>query len=376
MFKSNQPQSKSGFDHANQAPPAKTTYKGGRSLRVLRLFVRSALVLFASLVSLSAHANLSCGLLNASKTLTAGAVTVPANSAAGTTAITLAPSVFQPSCNFPSGGLNDTSATLYVDLKTSASLATGFNDVYNTGIAGLGVRYTFSSSKCSATNVVLANGLATLSCPVTGPLDGPRTPFDINVTATLVVTGTIAAGATNLTTAPVVGVTYRTSDGGSNTWTQADLYSGSATGTVVQATCSVSQPNVAVSLPTVNTRVFSAGVGTVTPAQAFSLSFACSAGAKVSITLTDNVNPTNRTDKLQLTADSTAKGIGIQVLKSAGSPVSYGPDSALPNNTNQWLLGDSPNGVLQLPLSARYISTGTVSAGTVKALATFTMSYQ
>lgn len=376
MFKSRQSQSEARSDQVNQTNSPREVREHDRPWRVLRLFVHSALVLFAGLVSISAHANLSCGILNANKTLTAGTISVPMNSAVGTTVSTLAPALFQPACNFPSGGLNDTSATLYVDLKTTASLATGFNDVYNTGIAGLGVRYTFSSPTCNATNVVLANGSVTLSCPVTGSLNGSRIPFDANVSATLVVTGATKAGATNLTTAPAVGITYRTSDGGSQSWVQTPLYSGSATGTLVQATCSVTQANVAVLLPTANTRAFSSGAGTVAASQPFSLLFTCSAGAKVSVTLTDNVNPANRSNTLQLSADSTAQGIGIQIVNSTGSPVSYGPDSALPGNANQWLIGDSPNGVLQVPLTARYISTGTVKAGKVKALATFTMSYQ
>ncbi|HWT37156.1 MAG TPA: fimbrial protein [Paraburkholderia sp.] len=39
-------------------------------------------------------------------------------------------------------------------------------------------------------------------------------------------------------------------------------------------------------------------------------------------------------------------------------------------------MDDSPNGSLQIPLTARYVRTGAVSAGSVNALATFTMSYQ
>jgi type 1 fimbria pilin len=95
----------------------------------------------------------------------------------------------------------------------------------------------------------------------------------------------------------------------------------------------------------------------------------------VLITLTDNVNPANQSNALQPTADSTAQGIGVQILRG-GLPISFGPDSAAVGNTNQWTIGNSPNGPLQVPLTARYVSTGRVAAGTVKALCTFTMSYQ
>jgi type 1 fimbria pilin len=63
------------------------------------------------------------------------------------------------------------------------------------------------------------------------------------------------------------------------------------------------------------------------------------------------------------------------VLKGDGTPVVFGPDEVGVGVANQWLIGDSPNGALVLPLSAQYIRTGTVTPGSLRALATFTMSY-
>jgi type 1 fimbria pilin len=364
------------FSEAHHERPIHRERERHRDFSITSFLVRVALLSLTALLAVSAHANLSCGTAGVSKVLAAGTIAVPVAAPVGTTVSTLAPDAFQLTCSFPSGGMSDTSATLYSDFKTTTPLAAGFTDVYQTGIAGLGIRYTFNSSTCGAVNVVLANNSTRLSCPFSAPLDGPRLPANVSVTAALVVTGTIAAGASSLSSAPQITIGYATSDGGAGYWNQSPLYTGSATGTLTHATCSVGQTDLAVLLPTADTRAFSAGVGTVAAPQPFSLSFACTTGAKVSMTLTDNVNPANRSSTLQLTAESTAKGIGIQVLNSAGTPVSFGPDSATPGNTNQWLIGDSPNGPLQVPLTARYISTGAVSAGTVKALATFTMSYQ
>ncbi|MFM0730242.1 fimbrial protein [Paraburkholderia sediminicola] len=260
-------------------------------------------------------------------------------------------------------------------MTVTAALAPGFTDVYQTNIAGLGIRFTFNSTDCGISNQVLANGSTRLNCPFTGPLGGPATPLNLTVTSTLIVTGTISPGASNLSTIPAIGLTFRTSDGGSSSWGKSPIYSGSATGTLTHATCSVSQADIRVPLATADTRAFAGGAGTVFAPTPFSLTFACSAGAKVPVTLTDNVNPANRSNTLQITADSSATGVGIQVLNGAG-PVSFGADSATPGNANQWLIVDSPNGQRQVPLIARYISTGPVTAGTVKALATFTMSYQ
>ncbi|MCO4880598.1 fimbrial protein [Paraburkholderia caribensis] len=200
-------------------------------------------------------------------------------------------------------------------------------------------------------------------------------PVDVTVTATLIVTGSIAAGASNLMTAPTVTIGTAQSDQ-AGYWNQPPLYTGSASGVLTHATCSVNQSNVGVTLPTADTHNFATGIGSVAWPQSFALSLSCSAGAKVLITLTDSVNPANRSTTLQLTADSTAKGIGIQLLNSDSTLVAFGADSAAPGNPNQWTIGASPNGTLQIPMTARYVRTGTVSPGTVKALATFTMSYQ
>jgi type 1 fimbria pilin len=278
------------------------------------------------------------------------------------------------SCHFVNRISTVTSATNYANFATT-QLAPGFTDVYQTNIAGIGVRYTFNSAQCNAASVVMLNGKAQVGCFFSGPLDGPYMTANITVTPTLVVTGALAPGTTTLSSAPTVSVTYTSSDQDTS-WNKGSLYTGAATGLFVHATCSVTQPSLSVSLPTANTRAFSSGIGAVAAPQPFQLSFACAAGAKVSITLTDSVNPSNRSNTLTLTADSTARGIGLQVLNSTGSPVYFGPDSAAPGNTNQWLIGNSPAGALLVPMQARYIRTGAVSPGSVKALATFTMSYQ
>lgn len=225
-------------------------------------------------------------------------------------------------------------------------------------------------------NVGLANGAVRINCPFSGPLDGPIQAANVSVTVAFVITGVVAPGASNFSKAPTVSIGFATSDGGTGYWTKSPLYTGSATGVMTHATCSVSETRVAVILPTADTNVFRSGTGAVAAPQSFTLSFSCTTGAKVLITLTDSVNPSNRTTTLQTTADSTAGGIGVQILNPAGTPVSFGPDSTLPGNLNQWTVGNSPSGELKLPLTARYIRTGVVSAGTVKALATFTMSYQ
>ncbi|VVD31382.1 protein of unknown function [Paraburkholderia dioscoreae] len=71
------------------------------------------------------------------------------------------------------------------------------------------------------------------------------------------------------------------------------------------------------------------------------------------VVLTDNTDPFNRSNVLTPAADSTAKGIGLQILNNKGALVSFGSDSSEPFTTNQWLIGASPDGRLQVPLTVQ-----------------------
>ncbi|MFM0203879.1 fimbrial protein [Paraburkholderia fungorum] len=354
--------------------PAGRARKRDADLSSTRFYVCALLFLLAGLIPRFAHADITCNNQSGvNQILSAGSISVPANTAVGTTVSTLAPATYTLQCKFLNSGQMTTSGTNTANFSTTAALVRG-TDVYQTGVSGLGVRYTFNSSACGATDVVMTNGKAAVTCPFTGPLGGAYMQAKIDITAQLVVTGPIQGGISNLTTAPTIAISFKSSDSPSN-WSQGNLYTGTATGTLTQATCSVNQPNLIVTLPNISTGALSSSNGSAAGSQAFSLSFSCVSGAKVLITLTDNVNPANQGNKLQPTGDSTSQGIGVQILKD-GLPISFGPDSATVGNTNQWLIGASPSGPLQVPLTARYVSTGKVSPGTVRALATFTMSYQ
>ncbi|MBY4710249.1 fimbrial protein [Burkholderia cepacia] len=149
-------------------------------------------------------------------------------------------------------------------------------------------------------------------------------------------------------------------------------------------TCSVATKLISVSMtPTgsMSSHDFS-GVGSTSPQRDFSILLNCSGGDKNTstnayVTLTDQTNNLNQSNQLSLTKDSTATGLKVQILKD-GKPLNYGPDSSEAGNVNQWKAGNIPQGqgAFSIPLTARYIQTGTVKAGTANAVATFTMSYQ
>ncbi len=341
-------------------------------MRLVRLFAFCCI----GIAPCAAYAGITCYGVGLNKVLNAGTITVPANAVQGTTITTHAPENFQFNCTFnpdvwPKFEKSD---TLYADFKTTAARAPGFNDVYETDIPGIGVRYVFNSSECKAHGAVLGNGSLRLGCPMVGLFNQPLYAY-LSVTWSLVLTSPLSAGKTTLSQVPTVTLDFAPSNG-SGYFSQPPLYTGSASGTLAKTTCSVNQSNVSVNLPTIEARALAQGVGAVAGPTPFSLSLSCMPGAIAYITLTDGADPSNRDTTLRLALDSTSRGVGVQLLDPAGKLIAYGPDSDAAGNPNQWRVGDLPQGTLTIPLTARYVRTGEVSAGSVKALSTFTMSYQ
>lgn len=122
------------------------------------------------------------------------------------------------------------------------------------------------------------------------------------------------------------------------------------------------------------------GVGS-SPAQTanFQFSLNCPDGISLFATMSDAMSPASTDNTLKLTADSTARGVGIQIFRDGEStPVSFGPDSPVAGNINQWYIGESSGqNSFVLPFDARYVQTGdSITSGTVNSIATITFSYQ
>ena len=147
-------------------------------------------------------------------------------------------------------------------------------------------------------------------------------------------------------------------------------------------TCTVTNKQIQANLGTVATSAFR-GVNSTAGNAPFKISLNCSGGASNTVTdayvtLTDFTNPSNRSDVLSLTKNSTASGIGIQLLRGDGTVIRYGADSSTLGNANQWLAQSGiGNQTVDIPLSARYIQTAsTINPGAIaNGQATFTMSY-
>ena len=248
--------------------------------------------------------------------------------------------------------------------------------VYQTSVSGIGVSF-YVVNGASQTLVTSTGGgytSGTLSAPGNGTLPGMQ--------ANLVVTGPVVSGY-SLTSLPSVTVTFTPT--GSCGWSTAlanTLAASASNSAVVPITCTVTTPTVSVNLPVVALSSLSA-IGKTAGDTSFPIGLSCASGANVYITLSDATTPTNTTSLLTLDSNSTAQGIKLRILNSAG-PVDFGPDSAVAGTTHQWFLGTSSS-INGLPLTVQYYRDDTspsgtgmavLSAGSVHAQATFTMSYQ
>jgi type 1 fimbria pilin len=292
-----------------------------------------------------------------------GSIAVPTNAPIGSTIATTTASydsIVGPQDTWCGTNVPITASFLMSGTKTG--------DLYETNIPGIGIRISFWSNT--------AGYFGTPSSPTPlayswGYSMGGYVHYDttsLMVKVDLVVTGPITGSNTatlNYSVAPWYQVT-----GDRNTLAVSNL---TVSAQLTINTCSVTTSAIAVQLPTVFPGNFNTGSAGATP---FNISLNCVKGTNVNLTLTDASDVSNRSTMLSLSPDSTAAGVGLQILNGS-VPIAFGPDSADIGNTNQWSVGAASGGTMSIPLTARYIRTaGPLTPGIVKGLATFTMSYQ
>lgn len=253
-------------------------------------------------------------------------------------------------------------------LVTTAFLSTSpaSGNTFTTGVSGLGVNLYYQSG-ATRTQITPGVGL-NLPLAMTGP------GAIATVQAELIVTGPVGSGTLNAL--PTVGVSFLAIGLGCGVLSLGDvsLPVTATSGTVTAISCTVSNPAITVNLPPVSVQNLGS-TGRTAGATRFTIPLSCTSGADVYVTLTDQTAPANTTSLLTLKPASTAGNVKLQILRSGGTAVSYGPESAAAGTTNQWLVGPSAS-TTGIPLSAQYYATGTATAGTVQATALFTLSYQ
>ena len=146
--------------------------------------------------------------------------------------------------------------------------------------------------------------------------------------------------------------------------------------TILQPTCSAITPNININLGTVNIADFNIQ-GRATPID-FTIDLNCTGVAGttgVHVTLTDANNPANPSTQLNLSPDSSAQGIALEVHNKFGI-VSFGPDLSGTGNPGQWLDGTAGVGSYSIPLSVNYVRLpGPIKGGTANSEVTYTLNY-
>lgn len=347
--------------------PRALSHGSHRSRRWLTIATLSVAGLLGLGVSASANAALQC-TITGSAAISFGTITVPRDTPVGTPLSSVQSSTVSVNCPSNPGTVPPYNNGWYMQYfpQLAVSPVAG---VWNTGIAGIGIKVidvTYGNKVMSSLGV---GSWDDFGAPITNTnaFTGSFTfTYQLVKTAAQVKSG----GAINI---PQL-FTLVSHNIPLNVTSPALVTISVNNTSIVATTCTVTTPSVSVTLPSVNASALGT-VGTTAGNQNFSIGLSCQSGANVYVTLTDATAPGNTTSNLTLASGSTATGVKLRVLKSGGSPVSYGPDSAVAGNPNQWLVGASAS-TTSIPLTAQYISTGTVTAGTVKGLATFTMSYQ
>ena len=263
------------------------------------------------------------------------------------------------------GGGKCREANVQMDIA-SPSAASGSPATYPLGVPGVGYRINIRSGMC-------ATGHLPLRCTGTFGPDSPAHVLEFS----LVKTGPIGAGTI---TKSVVATWWANND-------RSDVYAVLYASTRIQPkkypTCAFSAAGpIQASLGEVPANSFK-GVGSTSTARPFSIDLQCAGGdpntsSEAWVTLTDATDSGNRSKVLTLSADSSARGVGIEILNGS-TVLGYGPDATAPRNPNHWHAGTIAEGgrTFSIPLTARYVQIEpVVSPGTAKGRATFTMSYQ
>lgn len=298
------------------------------------------------------------------------------------------PSLIKVPANLPVGGvIQRASLDFKVDCRYRAEYArqinvslpvktqaSGFNDVAETNIPGVGYRVTINvvSGHPDDGRVVLSrliNGVKTFSYnPINHVLpQGPYFQLTGEIewvkTSAKIGSGQLGNGAPGKGNFCVGLENYDVGLGEYVSWCYRfeDVTLTAASG------CKVTSPaTLTVPLPTVNVQELETGTVVETP---FSFNLDCSPGTRVLIAMADANNTNNREGALTVRADGqSAKGVGIQI-KSGNRDIMLG---------NEWLVSANDIQNRLVPLSAKYVKLGNnaLNAGRVNASATFTLRYE
>lgn len=342
------------------------------NLRFLRRFLQSAAFIFVALVSKDALAYLNDCTAPLPLSVTLPSVAVPSNLPVG-----------QPipggraSFSIPINCTADMAAGLHWNLTTTNSgaitLVNGYTDVYTAPGMNAGVGFRMRGADGSV--IVPINYSGTFNTYDMGPANKGSNrvsgSFELVRTANTMVSGNAIF--------PMYLHVPSTEWANGGTGALSTINFGYTLQPTTVAACTVTQSSVNVAMPSTGARSLST-VGATAGNAPFFIDLNCESGAKPQISLGDATTPSNQTTDLSLAPGSTASGVGVQVLYGA-SPVTFAPAPYTSNSSGTLtpnLINLGPrSGVTHVPFSARYVrNSASLTPGSVKALAIFTMLYQ
>jgi type 1 fimbria pilin len=334
----------------------------------------------ALLISSKVHAQTTCTLGSGGAEVLAitmsATATIPRDAPVGTVISqgSVTPPAFNPSnpVGITCTGTDAIWSVLGIYSNLMSGLPSDANGVMPTGIAGIGFKVivngaawgTGTATYPASSFAGSACGGAALGCFLTISGASASSPVMVQYVNTGPITGVYTIPGGNL---------YQVALDGVVTSTISITNSVNVTG----QTCSVQSSSVSVPMGAVNMSVFDA-VGSTSSPVPFQISLNCTGSSMtVGMTMTDLSDPGNTTDILSLTSNSTATGVGIRVTHSNGNPVSFGADSAVAGNPNQFIVSTAGSSNVNAQFNAQYIKTKTtITPGTADGVASFTMSYQ
>lgn len=239
-------------------------------------------------------------------------------------------------------------------------LVPGYINTYKTGVDGIGVQFF----------AVAYGHENTREAPfiIEAASSGANQP--ISAAARLIVTGQVKTG--KISALPTLRVEYKQGPYEAQTY----MITVNAPIVITSKGCTLVEPDMKVNMPK---GILSSLVapGDTLGHKGFNINLKdCPADVKIYATLTDARNPSNRSDILSLSSDSTAKGVGFRV-SHAGNAIKFGPNSAAPGTLNQFLITNAPTPLLSIPMEVSYIRTNEkAEGGTANGSIILNMSYQ
>lgn len=273
-----------------------------------------------------------------------------------------------------------TSASITVTCDADGDIYQGYNNglmpydarpdnplqgVYETNVPGIGFRAAWANNTSATLNEGALISLWHMGSSKVRKSDGYY-PIKLHAIIQFVVTGSVYSGVGTVHTPKLYA-----------DWKYDNLVMGqlrfSDISVFVQSqTCELTEKNITVPLNDITAGEFTNNVSKVVSDDRFKIQLNnCDAGIQVDYQFT-SAGSTGVTDGTILNianGDNAASGVGIQILDSHDNVLRFDQNYTAVAQTTQ-------DQSVTIPLKARYIKTGSVKAGQVNSVATFTIYYR